>query len=76
MMRRDITQKVGKRSNTQGVVIWYCDVMFPVLLRRQANVTARLTNNPIAEAVHRFREFCAGKITRNSHAANTSSRTI
>jgi hypothetical protein len=53
----------------------YRGVVLTVPLRRQADMTARLTGRLVVEFRQGLRETAAGQITRQSHAAKTSSRT-
>jgi hypothetical protein len=74
-MRSNIGEDSGARAALEGVVRWDCYVMLKRRIGGEPNATTRLTGNTIASSSERFDKISAGQVSRQFHAAMTSSRT-
>lgn len=48
-MSRDVTQNAGQGPDLERVMLGYCNVMLPAMIRRQTDMAASLTSDAIAK---------------------------
>ena len=76
LVRRDQPQNAVERAYTDRIVIRYRDALMRGRVRLQNNVTAFLVDLAVLPMLAKnFHDLAPGKVTRNFHAASTSSRT-
>jgi hypothetical protein len=71
----DVAEDGVERSDLERIVSWDGDVMLATLLRGQTDVASALAVDLVTEAAERLGEIGAADVTRQLHAAMTSSRT-
>ena len=71
----DQVEDGGEGADAEGVVRRDGDVMLAALLRRQAQMTAGLPGDLVAQPLEPPGEVAARAVARQPHAAMTSSRT-
>lgn len=74
-MRRDIFKDAVECADASRVVVGNAHMMFPSGLRREINMAAGLTNNPVTQPGQKVGQVPTIKIAGEFHAAKTSSRT-
>ena len=75
-MLSHIPQHRIQGSDSQGTVCGNGHVMLATHHRRQAHMATCLTRDLVAVLLEQHRQFRTGQISRQSHAANTSWRTM
>ena len=74
-MFSNIRQDARECSEAKSVVLRYRDVMFATLRGGQAQMTAGLSTDAVAEDFESFSEICPRDIPGKPHRVRTSSRT-